>query len=41
MDKTEFMERLKRAAEAEAERKKEQRERFVALMEKLRERAKE
>lgn len=36
MDKTEFLEKLKKAAQLQAEKKKEQQERFQALMEKLR-----
>ena len=36
MDKTEFLEKLKKASQLQAEKKKEQQERFQALMEKLR-----
>lgn len=38
MDKTELMERLKKAAEAQAEKKKAQQERFEALMKKINDR---
>lgn len=36
MEKNKFMERLKKAAQLQAEKKKAQRERFEALMEKMR-----
>lgn len=36
MDKTEFLERLKKAAQLQAEKKKAQQEQFKALIEKLR-----
>lgn len=36
MDKTEFIERLHKAAQLQAEKKKAQQEQFKALMEKLR-----
>lgn len=35
MDKTEFVEKLNRAAELQAEKKKAQQERFRAMMEKI------
>ena len=35
MDKTEFMERLRKAAQLQAEKKKAQQEQFKALIEKL------
>lgn len=35
MDKTEFMERLRKAAALQAEKKKAQQERFRAMMEKI------
>lgn len=37
MDKTEFLERLRKAAQLQAEKKKAQQERFKALMKKIRE----
>ena len=36
MDKTEFIERFRKAAQLQAEKKKAQQEQFKALMEKLR-----
>lgn len=39
MDKTEFIERLRKAAQLQAEKKKAQQEQFKAIMEKMRARS--